>query len=104
MKSKIGKLYNVLVIGGSLAASGCTKDEAKKVDSKEPPAQTTPAKSADPTPVPAKADDNTPTPTEKAPAATDPAAPVDDKTKKTVKKGDKAADGSGSGSGVKGWS
>ena len=108
MKSRIAKLYNVLVIGGAVAASSaCTKDNGKAPDPKDPPAVTTPAKPADPTPKPADpappATDNAATPTEKAaPAVADPTAAtttVDDKTKTVKKKTDKAP-----GSGAKGWS
>jgi hypothetical protein len=102
MKSRIAKLYNVLVIGGAVAASSaCTKDSGKPPDPKDPPAVTTPAKAPDPAPPPA-AKDTDATPTEKAaPAVADPTAATtpDDKTKTVKKKGDKAP-----GSGAKGWS
>jgi hypothetical protein len=99
MNSRIAKLYNVLVIGGAVAASSaCTKDNGKAPDPKDPPAVTAPAKAADPTPKPA----DPATPTEKAaPAVADPTAATtpDDKTKTVKKKTDKAP-----GSGAKGWS
>ncbi len=116
MKSRISKLYNVLVIGGAMAASaGCTKADKAKTDDQPAAAKkadnampapgdpSTPAPAPNPQSPPAN---EQPTPTEKAEptaaATTDPAAPAaDDKTKKTVKKGDKSAD---KGSGVKGWS
>jgi hypothetical protein len=111
MKSRIARLYNVLVIGGAVAASSaCTKDTGKTPDPKDPPAAATPAKAPDPTPkpadpapVPPATKDTDATPTEKAaPAVADPTAATtpDDKTK-TVKK--KTA-GKAPGSGAKGWS
>jgi len=115
MQSRIRKLYNVLVIGGTMAAAaGCTKaDKDASNKDQAAPTQAKPAPGDPSTPAPAPTPQvpptsEQPTPTEKAaptPAATaDPAAPAttDDKSgdkAKTVKKADK-----GKGSGVKGWS
>ena len=94
MTSRIAKLYNVLVIGGAMAASaGCTK--ADKDKPQDPPAEAkakatdqAPAPTPQTPPAPSTQANDQPTPTEKAEptaqATTDPAAPATDDKKKTA--------------------
>lgn len=116
MTSKIRKLYNVLVVGGAMAAGvsagACSKDDAKKPDPPAAKSEPAPAKkAADPAPAAQKPEPvETDTTTEKdkdgkpvvkkkevTKAADKPLTPADPKADPKAATDDK-------GSGAKGWS
>jgi hypothetical protein len=114
MKLKISKLYNVLVVGGVMAAGACKKEEPKQTAAPVAPA---PAVQQEPTPTPALPPVAEPPPAPPAVKAEPPKSetssvlkpipPVKTVTKAKAKAPEKktaAAKGDGSdGSGVTGW-